>query len=341
MLEKAASRLLDGRHKYSAARGEPHLRTTIANKYTARCGRPFGPEHVLYSLGGQVSIALLVQALVEQGDEVLVPSPYYITYGPMAVAAGVQLVQVPLSPDNDFRIRPEDVAARITPKSRMLMLNTPQNPTGMTLTREEIRGLCEVAAEHDLWIVADEVYDDYIYEGEFSSPLDDPEFADRTLAIGSMSKAYAVPGWRCGWIIGPADILARTERLFEGVLFSSPPFLQDAVVFALENTFPENDAIRATLARRARELPRRLSQLPGIRVPAPQGGIFLFADIRETDLSGNQFTQMLYETEKVSAMPGEAFGMGGEGHVRICFAGQEAEMEEACNRITRFAQSIG
>lgn len=340
MQERAAERLLDGRHKYSAARGEAHVREALAKKYSARTGRDITPDHVIFANGAQTCLALLLQSLLNPGDEILIPEPRYITYGGVTTAAGGQIVPVPLRPEDGFHPRVADIAAAITPKSRAIVLNTPHNPTGATLSAAEIEAIGQLAIEHDLWIISDEVYEDYVYSGTFASPFDQPQLADRTFAIGSLSKSHAVPGWRCGWVIGPPAMLALATRLFEIVIFSTPPFLQDAAAFALENEFPESTDTRRILAERAQRMPAMLSQAPGLHANCPEGGIFLFLDVRETGKAGVEFARELYAAEKVSVMPGEAFGVGGEGHVRLCIGASERDTDEACVRIRRFANAI-
>ena len=339
MLGRASARLLEGWHKYSPARGAMPLRTAIASKYAARTGRAVGPEHVLFANGAQGCLALMVQSLLDPGDEILIPEPRYITYGGIASAAGAKIVPISLEPENRFHLTADAVASAITPHTRALVLNSPQNPTGATLSREEVLEIGAVAEAHDLWILSDEVYEEFVYAGSFWSPFDDPVLAKRTFVISSISKSRAVPGWRCGWVVGPPEVLELANRLFEIVIFCAPPFLQDATAYALSRDFPESAEARRILAERAAQVPSILSEARGIRAPTPEGGIFVFADVRETGLSDRAFVRELYEAEMVSVMPGSAFGDAGADHVRICIAGNERNMREACVRICRFANS--
>ena len=340
LLAKASERLLAGRRDYSAARGEPPVRDAIARKYARRTGRAIGREHVIFAPGAQGCLALMVRCLANPGDDILIPEPRYITYGGISAAAGLNIVPVPLRPERGFHLSAEDLEQAITPRSRILLLNSPQNPTGATLSASEIAHIGEVAATHDLWILSDEVYEDYVFHGVFASPFDDPALLERTIAIGSLSKSHAVPGWRCGWAIGPPELMAQATRLFEIVIFSSPPFLQDATAYALSRDFPECARARRILAARSHSLAAALSAAHGIRCPRPDGGIFLFLDIRDTGLTGGEFADSLYEREKVSVMPGEAFGESGAGHVRLCMAGTDRNVEEGCARLVRFAHHV-
>ena len=340
LLSKASERLRAGRRNYSAARGEPIVRDAIARKYAHRAKRAVGREHVIFAPGAQGCLALMLQCLAEPGDDVLIPEPRYITYGGIAAAARLNVVPVRLRPERGFHLSVEDLEQAITPRSRILLLNSPQNPTGATLSTEEVARIGEVAAAHDLWILSDEVYEDYVYRRAFASPFDNPALRERTIAIGSLSKSHAVPGWRCGWAVGPPELMAQATRLFEIVIFSSPPFLQDATAYALSRDFPECRRTRKILAERSTSLADALSATPGIRCPRPDGGIFLFLDIRDTGLTGSKFASSLYAQEKVSVMPGEAFGAAGAGHVRLCMAGTDRDMKEGCTRLVRFANHL-
>ena len=340
LLAHASNRLLAGRREYSAACGEIPVREAIARKYARRTGRSIRPEHVIFAPGAQGCLALMAQCLADPGDDVLIPEPRYITYGGIAAAARLNIVPVPLRPERNFHLDADDLERSITPRSRILILNSPHNPTGATLSASELEAIGEVAVAHGLWIISDEVYEDFVYRGRFASGFDNPALADRTIAVGSLSKSHAVPGWRCGWAIGPPELMVEATRLFEIVIFSTPPFLQDATAYALSREFAECRHARRTLAERARNLPATLSDAPGICCPQPDGGIFLFLDVRETGFTGGEFAQLLYEEEKVSVMPGEAFGSAGAGHVRICIAGSDRNTEEGCARLIRFARSL-
>ena len=340
LLAHASRSLLAGRREYSAACGETAVRDAVARKYARRAGRPIGPENVIFAPGAQGCLALMAQCLADPGDDVLVPEPRYITYGGIAAAARLNILPVPLRPERNFHLDANNLERAVTPRSRILILNSPHNPTGATLSTSEIEAIGEVATEHGLWIISDEVYEDFVFRGRFASAFDNPALADRTIAVGSLSKSHAVPGWRCGWAVGPPELMAKATRLFEIVIFSTPPFLQDATVHALSRDFAECRHARRTLAERAQRLPAAIADAPGLRCSQPDGGIFLFVDVRETGLTGGEFARLLYEEEKVSVMPGEAFGSAGAGHVRICIAGSDRNTDEGCARLVRFAHGL-
>ena len=298
LLAKAANRLLAGRRDYSAACGENPVREAIARKYASRTGRSISRDQVIFAPGAQGCLALLVQCLANPGDDILIPEPRYITYGGIAAAARLNIAPVSLRPERHFHLDAADLERALTPRSRILILNSPHNPTGATLSATELAEIGEVATRSNLWILSDEVYEDFVFQRPFASAFDDPALAERTIAVGSMSKSHAVPGWRCGWAVGPPSLISRAMRLFEIVIFSTPPFLQDAAAYAMSREFPECREARRIVAERARSLSETLSEAPGVRCPRPDGGIFLFLDIRETGLTGAEFAERLYRHEK-------------------------------------------
>ena len=226
LIEEAARAMADGRTGYSNGRGEPLLVTALARRYSARRGRPFSADQVICLPGTQTCLYAAFRTLLGPGDEILVGDPMYATYEGLIAQTGATMVPVPLRPERGFRMAAEDVAARITPRSRVLFLNTPHNPTGAVLRRDDLAALGAVARAHDLWIVSDEVYEELVFPGvPFASPLDLPELAERTVAAASISKSHAAPGFRSGWVIGPAEFAARLLPLSETMLFGSQPFI--------------------------------------------------------------------------------------------------------------------
>jgi arginine:pyruvate transaminase len=278
--------------------------------------------------------------LVEKGDDVLVPDPYYATYDGVIAASGAGLVPVPLDPDKGFHLDARRLSKTLTRSSRVLLLNTPSNPTGAVLSAEEISSIGEVCVRNDLWIVCDEVYASLVYEGRFASPFDDPRLCDRTIVVSSLSKSHAVPGFRCGWAIGPEQFSEAMLPLSETMLFGSQPFLEDATAFALNHDFPECHAMREAYIRRARLVVEHLHNAPGVSVHMPEGGMFIMADVRRTGLSGADFALGLLNEESVVTMPGESFGRSASGHIRISLTAKDEEITEASSRIAGYARRL-
>ncbi|MBK8457835.1 MAG: pyridoxal phosphate-dependent aminotransferase [Phyllobacteriaceae bacterium] len=340
LVEAAHAAMKAGRTGYSNGRGEPGFVEAIAAKYAGRSGRAVGNENVLCFPGTQTALYATMTGLVGIGDEVLVGDPHYATYEGVIRSAGATLVPVPLSPDNGFRMRAADVERAITPRSRLLLLNTPHNPTGAVLTRGDIEALGAVARRHDLWIVADEVYEDLIYSGEFASPFDAPALADRTVAVASISKSHAAPGFRAGWAVGPAEFCSRLLPLSETMLFGGPPFIADAAAWALTHASTAAPAMRASYASRAERIVAVLDRLPGVSCRLPQAGMFVLADIRRLGLTGEGFAARLLDEARVAVMPGESFGEALKGWVRISLTAPDAAIDAALVRIAAFVRRL-
>lgn len=340
-IEAAQRAMAAGRTGYSNGRGEPGVLAALAARYSARRGRQIGKDQIMCLPGTQTVLYAVLRALVETGDEVLIGDPMYATYEGQIAQTGATTVPVPLRPEKGFRMQVADVEARITPRSRVLFLNTPHNPTGSVLRPEDIRALGELARKHDLWILSDEVYEDMIFPGvKFSSPLDFSELSDRVVVACSISKSHAAPGFRSGWCVGPAEFCARLLPLSETMLFGSQPFIADMTALAVSNPSPVAAGMAERFANRAEMFWRALDGVSGMRVHRPEAGMFLLIDIRATGLSGNAFAETLLDQQKVAVMPGESFGDGLSGWLRLSLTQSDDKVIEACRRIAAHAASI-
>lgn len=338
LIETAARAMEDGRTGYSNGHGEPGLLRALAARYSARRGRHFGPENVMTLPGTQTTLYAVLNTLLTSGDEVLLGDPMYATYEGLVASTGATLVRVPLRPEHGFRMQAADVAARITPRSRVLFLNTPHNPTGAVLQRADLAALGQLAREHDLWIVSDEVYEDLVFDGtEFASPLDLPELAERTVVAASISKSHAAPGFRSGWCVGPAEFCERLLPLSETMLFGSQPFIADMTAQAIQGPSSVAEGMRARFARRAGMIHDRLHGVAGLRVHRPEAGMFALLDVRASGMSGEAFALALLDAERVAVMPGESFGEGLAGWLRLSLTQPDAVIAQACERIAAFA----
>lgn len=338
LIAVATRAMEDGRTGYSNGHGEPGLLRALAARYTARRGRPFGPENLMTFPGTQTTLYAVLNALLGEGDEVLLGDPLYATYEGLVASTGAALVRVPLRPEHGFRMQVADVAARITPKSRVLFLNTPHNPTGAVLRRDEIAALGRLAVEHDLWIVSDEVYEELVFDNvPFASPLDLPELADRVIGASSISKSHAAPGFRSGWCVGPAEFIQRLLPLSETMLFGSQPFIADMTTVAVSEPSEVAAGMRARFAARAAMIAARLDGVAGLRVHRPEAGMFALIDVRATGMTGEAFALALLEAKKVAVMPGESFGEGLGGWLRVSLTQPDDLVAAACARIAEFA----
>jgi arginine:pyruvate transaminase len=337
LLDTAAAAMRAGRTGYSNGRGEPALVAALAARYTARRGRAIGADQIMCLPGTQTTLYAILQTLVTNGDEVLIGDPMYATYEGLIRATGAAVIPVPLRPEAGFRIQPDDVAARITPRSRVLFLNSPHNPTGAVLSKDDLAALCALAAAHDLWVLCDEVYEDLCFPGvAFASPLDLPEYADRVIVASSISKSHAAPGFRSGWCVGPAEFCTRLLPLSETMLFGSQPFIADMTAAAVSAPSPIAAEMMARFQRRATLIHSALHGAEGLSVHMPQAGMFALLDIRATGLSGDAFARALLAQSKVAVMPGESFGTALAGWVRLSLTQPDDRVQEACTRIRAF-----
>jgi arginine:pyruvate transaminase len=335
----AQQSMATGRTGYSNGRGEPALVAALAARYSARRGRRIGPDQVMCLPGTQTTLYAILRTIAEAGDEVLIGDPMYATYEGIIAQSGARIVPVPLRPEHGFRMQVEDVAARITPASRVLFLNTPHNPTGAVLRREDIVALGELAAAHDLWIISDEVYEEMIFPGvQFASPLDLPELAERVIVACSISKSHAAPGFRSGWLIGPSEFCTRLLPLSETMLFGSQPFIADMTALAVSEPSPVASEMASRFARRAALIADQLDGVCGLRVHRPEAGMFTLIDVRATGQSGIDFAESLLTYRQVAVMPGESFGSGLNGWLRLTQS--DARTSEAVVRIAAHAASL-
>jgi arginine:pyruvate transaminase len=338
LIASAQAAMAGGRTGYSNGRGEAGLLAALAARYSSRSGRQIGTDQVVCLPGTQTVLYAVLTALVAPGDEVLLGDPMYATYEGLIAAPGGVAVPVPLRPERGFRLQAADVEARIGPRSRVLLLNSPHNPTGAVLRRDEIAALGEVARKHDLWIISDEVYEELVFDDvPFVSAFDDPALAERTVVAASISKSHAAPGFRSGWCVGPVEFCARLLPLSETILFGSQPFIADMTQAAVTAPSSVARGMAARYARRAAQLAARLDGVAGLRLHQPEAGMFALLDIRASGLSGVEFASALLEETGVATMPGESFGSTLSGWLRLSLTQPDAVLAEAADRIATFA----
>lgn len=337
----ATERMRAGRTGYSDGRGEQSLRIALADYYSHSCHRHFTPGNVLCFPGTQTALFAVLMGVAEAGDEILVADPLYVTYEGVIRAPGSEMVPVPLRPEHGFRIQAQDIAARITPRSRAILLNTPHNPTGAVLTQTDIAEIGTLAKEHDLWIISDEVYEHLIFDDvAFASPLSMPELADRVIVVSSISKSHAAPGFRSGWCIGPEAFCTALLPFSETMLFGNQPFIADMTEYAIKEGSPVAEGMRRRFAGRAQRLSDRLHDETAFTVHQPQAGMFALIDIASTGMSSDAYAQDLLSKAGVAVMPGSAFGDSLQNWVRVALTIADAEFDTAVDRIADHAASI-
>jgi arginine:pyruvate transaminase len=340
IVQAAVASLEAGNTHYADVRGKRSLREAIARRHQQRSGQAVTADQVTVLAGAQCALFCVAQCVLEPGDEVIVAEPMYVTYEAVFGACGAKVVPVPVRPEHGFRVQPADVAARITPRTRALALNSPHNPSGASLPRSTWEALAELCIAHDLWLISDEVYSELLFEGEHISPASLPGMAERTATLNSLSKSHAMTGWRVGWVVGSPALSGHLENLALCMLYGSPDFIQDAAVAALEQPLPELDGMREAYRQRRDLVCASLADCPGIRALKPDGGMFVMVDIRETGLSAQAFADRLLDLHGVSVLAGEAFGPSAAGHIRLGLVLGAEPLAEACRRIALCASEL-
>ena len=341
-LKQAAIRAIqDNRTAYSNGRGEAGLLQALARRYSSRRGRAITPDQIMCFPGTQTALFAALMAMAEAGDEIITGDPMYATYEAVVAASGAAIVPVALRPEHGFRLQAEDVARAITPRTRVIFLNSPHNPTGAILRADEILALGQLAQAHDLWILCDEVYEDLIFGGsEFVSPLNFAELAERVVVTASISKSHAAPGFRSGWCVGPAEFIARLLPLSETMLFGNQPFIADMTAEAVSSPSAVAAGMCERFARRADLVHAALHGVAGLAVHRPEAGMFALIDVRATSLSSSAFALDLLERAQVAVMPGDSFGAALSGWVRVALSQPDDVIAEACRRIVDHVRHI-
>lgn len=340
LLDICSNAMRSGRIRYSNGRGEDSVIAALAEKYSRRSGRDIGEDNLLCFPGTQTALFAVMMGLLEAGDKVLLPDPYYATYEGVIRAPDADIVKVPLRAEKGFHLQPEDLEVAITPECRALLLNSPHNPSGAVLSREELAAIGEICRKHDLWIVSDEVYEELTFDADFASPFDLPELADRVIAVSSISKSHAAPGFRSGWAVGPAEFCDRLLPLCETMLFGNQPFIADMTAYALTHDLPTAAAMRGQYKARSTMICRLLDGVSGLKVLPPAAGMFTLLDISGTGLTGDDFAARLLDEKLISVMPGSSFGEVGRYLVRLSLTVPDEKLTEACRRIASFAADL-
>ena len=336
LLEECARAMHAGRTRYSNGRGEPAVLKALTDKYRKRRA-DVTEKNILCFPGTQTALFAVMIGLVEAGDAVLVGDPLYATYEGVIASTGARIVPVPLHPDKRFHLQADDLERAITPDCRALLLNTPHNPTGAVLTAEEIAAIGAVCRKHDLWIVCDEVYEELLFGGTFASPFDNPDLAERTIVVSSISKSHAAPGFRSGWAVGPAEFCERVLPVSETMLFGVQPFISDMTAMAVSQRFETSAIMRENYLRRAQIVESALAHEPHLKVMMPEGGMFILVDVGATGISGEEFAWALLKRKHVAVMPGSSFGEEARDFIRISLTVPDNLLGEAMSRMAALA----
>ncbi len=338
--EAAIYSLERGYTMYTSNYGLPELRAALARHLARLYGVEYDPAgELLLTVGVSEGLDITVRAVLDPGDEVIIPDPGYVSYAPCVTLAGGTVVPVPTREADDFKVRPGDVADRITPRTKAILLGYPNNPTGAVLNREELAEIARVAAEHDLLVISDEIYDRLVYDGQHTCFAALPGMRDRTILLGGFSKAYAMTGWRVGYVAAPRAVLAGIVKIHQYTALCAPMMSQKAALEALRSGEPDVQAMVQEYDRRRRVMVKGLRDA-GLPCFEPKGAFYAFPSIAGTGLSDEEFAERLLLEEKVAVVPGSAFGQSGVGHIRCCYATSLANIQEALARIGRFVERL-
>ena len=336
--DAAIRSITEGKTKYTSNYGIKPLREAISDHTAKLRGVRYDPDReIIVTVGVSEAVDLAMRATLNDGDEVILADPSYVAYVPGIVLAGGVPVAVPTREEDDFRLRPDDVRAAITPRTRAILLGFPNNPTGAVLEREDIDGIAALAAEHDLLVYADEIYDRLVYGTEHRSILSAPDMKERTIYLAGFSKSYAMTGWRVGHACAPAEIVEQMMKIHQYTVMCVPTAAQYAALEALRTGEPEVLRMVGEYDKRRTYMWRRFNDM-GLHCFEPRGAFYCFPNISATGLSDDEFCERLLKEERVVVVPGNAFGERGRGHVRACYAASLEQIGEACDRIERFVK---
>ena len=340
-IRRAAKRALDeGKTHYSPNTGIPELRQAIADRYSSGYGVDYyAKSEVMVVVGGTEALFCAIAAFLNPGDEVILPEPGYLTYDPAVRIAGGSPVGVPVD-EPDFRMRPQDIEAAITDRTKLIMLNFPSNPTGAVMPADEIREILDIAREHDLLVLSDEIYEAFTYDGlkHVCVPAIDRE---RVILVNGFSKTYAMTGWRVGYVCAPKELMEPMFKVHQNVTSSTNTFAQWAAVEALRG--PQN-CVRKMVAdydKRRKLTFELLNSIPGFKCPMPKGAFYAFANVKALGMRSEELADYIFKRAKVVVSPGTAFGRLGEGYLRVSYANKPKNIELAVERIKKALEQRG
>ncbi|MFB6124774.1 MAG: pyridoxal phosphate-dependent aminotransferase [Halanaeroarchaeum sp.] len=326
-----------GETHYTNNFGIPPLREAIADWYADRGVTVDPGTEVAVTTGAIQGLAFAILAVADPGDEVVVPTPAWPSYFTQVRVAGAALVPVSLNPADGFALDPDAVADAVTDQTTAVVLSSPSNPTGQVFDADAIERVVRTARAHDAWVIADEVYGELVFEGDFESVAAQSDY-DRIVVANSASKTYAMTGWRVGWLVGPEAIVGTTAQLHQAFSTCASSLSQHALLAALEGPQDVVADMRAAYRERRDYVVDRIADIDGVDAPTPAGGFYVFADVRDLGHSSLEVARTLVEDYGVVTAPGVGFGDAGEGHLRISFASSMADLETAFDRLESFAQ---
>ncbi len=337
VIESASRALADGKDRYCAVAGIPALREELAVYLARTRSIQLSPANIVLAPGCKIALFLAMMALLEPGDEVLYPDPGFPGYPSITLGLGAVPVPFTLSPRNNFQPDPAELESKITARTRMLLTNSPGNPTGTVYTDSVQRALAELAVKYDLWVLSDEIYARIIYGGEYLSMLRYPGMTERTLIIDGFSKSFAMTGWRLGYTVAPPEVVPALAMMAVNTYTCVAEFTQYAAIDALRDREGNTAHMVGEFSRRREQFVRDLNRVPGFRCLAPEGAFYAWVDITGTGMTAEDLCRILLEDPDagVAAIPGAAFGPSGKDFIRFSFASSTATLHEAVERILK------
>ncbi|SEV82409.1 aminotransferase class I/II-fold pyridoxal phosphate-dependent enzyme [[Clostridium] fimetarium] len=338
--EEGIYSLEKGRTFYTSNSGLKELRVEICNYLDRKYDLHYDPlEETLVTVGGSEAIDAALRAMVDPGDEVLIPQPSYVSYLPCAVLADAVPVIINLKAENNFKLTKEELIESITEKTKILILPFPNNPTGATMDKEELAELVPIIIEHDLFVISDEIYSELTYKGKHTSIGSFPGMKERTIVINGFSKAFAMTGWRLGYAVGPAEIINQMTKIHQFAIMCAPTNSQFAAIEALKNCDEDVNKMVEAYNQRRRYLLNAFKEM-GIECFEPHGAFYVFPSIKKFGMTSEVFATKLLQDEKLAVVPGTAFGDCGEGFLRISYAYSLENLKTGLERIRRFVERL-
>ncbi len=329
-----------GRTKYTSNAGLLELRKGISAFMERRYDLHYSPDDMIVTVGGSEAIDLAIRALVNPGDEVIIPEPCYVSYEPITTLTGGKPVSIQTLEENEFRVTPEQVKKALTPKTKMLILSYPNNPTGAVLRHEDLVGIEKVLEGTDVIVLSDEIYAELVYgDIKYESIAHIPGMKDRTIVVNGFSKSFAMTGWRLGYAVGPAPLIRTMIKIHQSCIMTAPTTSQYAAITAVKECDDEIEKMREEYDYRRKYCVRKLNAM-GLHTFEPRGAFYVFPNISSSGLSSNEFCERLIYSKKVAIVPGTAFGDSGEGFARISYAYSLDHLQEAMKRIGEFLNEL-
>ena len=339
----AINSLQRGYTQYTGNRGLPQLLNLISRYLDERFGLQYDPAHILVTVGGSEAIDLALRACIEPGEEVLIPDPAYVSYSPLVTMSDGVAVHVECREEDNFVLKPEYLEKAITPRTKAIILTYPNNPTGAIMTREGLEEIAKIFIRHDLLVITDEIYAELTYGDKHASIASLPGMKERTIYIGGFSKAFAMTGWRMGFVCAPADIDDAMFKIHQYGIMCAPTMSQYAAIEALKDGFSDGFAtveeMRESYDKRRKFVLCSLAEI-GLHCFEPRGAFYAFPSVKGTGLNGEAFANELLAKKKVAIVPGNAFGKFGENNARISYATSMNALSEAFDRMSQFVDSI-